>query len=363
MNRSQKTTNFLVLYTFLLSGLSFFSLPADKGQAFLPAISATATAIAIFFALSAYLRLRKANSSFPIAVKTPRLLSALFFLGGFLVCSVIYSFFTSQLSKTLAATSAEFEGGRFSVFFAILSLLLALYMGKRGLVSFSRMCILFLPLILFPFVITFFDFLEYGSAENLKAIDFESAFSISSEYLPDAFLLCAGVSFLFFMASNDEASKETDFHPAAPFFAFVITLILEGAKYVLWFGTDGYCFIDRPDKTMLAQVPFMNVQEIFLFSYYVAYVIKISVFCTVSRIFLQKAQKIIFKKELPKFLNYGICAVFLSIFHIIFGKNVGRSLAIIAFLLLFIAVFAYELSVFFLNRHFFGEKFPKPKSK
>lgn len=352
-----------MLYTFLLSGLSFFSLPADKGQPFLPAISAAAAAAAILFALSAYLRLRKANSSCVATVKIPRLLSALFFLGGFLVCSVVYSFFTSRLSKTLATTSAEFEGGRFSVFFAILSLILALYMGKRGFVSFSRMCILFLPLILFPFVITFFNFLEFGSAENLNAVNFDSAFSVSFEYLPDAFLLCAGVLLLFFVASADEASKGNGFHLTAPFFAFVITLLLEGAKYILWFGTDGYCLIDRPDKTMLAQVPFMNVQEIFLFSYYVAYVIRISVFCTASRIFLQKAQKSIFKKELPEFINYGVCVVLLSTFHMVFGKSVGETLSIMAFFLLFITLFAYELCVFFLNRHFFGEKSPKTKSK
>ncbi len=344
MKKSELLKNFPAYFAYLLSGLAFFSLPT-KSQSFAGALVADIIVFAaVFFALKtlAFLKERAENAT-PCGVE-----KALGFVSSVL-CAVLFSFFTKNFADGLPEISKEFSGGRFSQFFVILSLLLALYIGKRGFFSYSGVCILVLPLFLLPNILTFFNFLDFGSVTELENAKI-SQISFDSKYFFDAFLLCAGGSALFFINDRPESANRKK----GLFFAFLIfsvAVLLEGAKYLLWFGTQNLCFIDRPDRVMLSQVPFMNVQELFLFSYYTAYMLKISVFASAARVFLTKISS-----KLSEQMGFVIVAVGFYLFYLFLPASYSKIFAVIAFCGLYLCGVVIYISRIFAKKRAFCKK-------
>ena len=279
-----------VSFSVLLSGLSFFGLFTGTQNVFSAAIFTLLTLVFVFFAVLLCERILKRSVSLKGVVKTPTFFVIFYFLA-FLSCILLYSAFTVELSKTQSIISGEFEAGRFSSLFAVLSLILALYMGKREATSISRICFLLLPVLLFPYILTAFDFI--GQGMDIKELFSAEAFVFDIKYIFYPLCSFGGVLLLFPLVNENEKgaekSKTSDY-----FWAFIFMAafcVLEYAKYIVWFGKSGLEFVIRPDRTMLSQVPFMNIQEVFLVSYYTAYMVKISIFCTCARKYSEKILK------------------------------------------------------------------------
>ncbi len=344
MKKSELLKNFPAYFAYLLSGLAFFSLPT-KSQSFAGVLAADIIVFAaVFFALKALAFLKeRAEKALPCGVeKVLSLMAAV-------LCAVLFSFFTKTFADRLPEISKEFAGGRFSQFFVILSLLLALYIGKRGFFSYSGVCILVLPLFLLPNILTFFNFLDFGGVAELENAKIAQV-SFDFGYFFDAFLLCAGSSALLFMNDRAESSnRKKVFFPA--FLIFSVVVLLEGVKYLLWFGIQNLGYIDRPDRVMLSQVPFMNVQELFLFSYYTAYMLKISVFAAAARTFLKN----IFSK-LSEQTEFIIVASVFYLFYLFLPISHTQTLAVIAFCGLYICGIAIYISRIFAKKRAFCKK-------
>ncbi|MBE6622810.1 MAG: hypothetical protein E7621_01255 [Ruminococcaceae bacterium] len=286
-----------VSFSVLLSGLSFWGLYTETQNVFSAAAITLLTLALVFLAVLVCDKVFKYSVSLKGAVKTP-VYFVIFWFFAFLSCIFLYTAFTVELSKTQAIISGEFEGGRFSSLFAVLSLFLALYMGKRDAISISRIYFLLLPLLLLPYVITAFDFI--GQGMDTKELLRGEAFIFDIKYIVYPLSSFGGVLLLFPLTNENGKgpgkSKLSDFLWAFIFMA--VFCVLEYAKYIVWFGKSGLEFINRPDRTMLSQVPFMNIQEIYLVSYYTAYMLKISLFCTCARKYFEKILKKFGLKEI-----------------------------------------------------------------
>ncbi len=330
--------NFPAYFAYLFSGLAFFSLPTSSESFVGTLISYLLVLAVVFSALEALFLLKKQADELPCgrAEKLFDFIPPLF-------CASLFSFFTKSFAKELPLISKEFDGGRFSHFFVILSLILALYIGKRGFSSYSGVCIVILPLFVLPNLLTCFNFLEFGGIKELENARFFSV-SFETTMFADAFLLCAGVTGLFSMQNKNSCENRRK----GLFWAFLIfsaVIILEGAKYLMWFGAKNLAFINRPDRVMLAQVPFMNVQELFLFSYYTAYVLKISVFAASARAFVSKT----FAK-IPEWASFAAVAAVFYLFYLFLPFSYSKISAVISFFGLYLYSFGIYTSRIILKK-------------
>lgn len=335
MEKSKVLKNFPAYFAYLLSGLLFFSLPT-KAQSFAGALFADIIVFsAVFLALKLLSFLKKRSEKTESCGFEKILGAAAFFL-----CSFLFSFFTKSFVEELPIISKEFSGGRFSHFFILLSLLLALYIGKRGFASYSGVCILVLPIFVLPTVLTFFNFLDFGGLEEVKNAAV-SSFSFETGYFFDAFILCAGVSALFLM-NEREKPKSGRQGLFVAFLAFSVVVVIEGIKYLLWFGSENLGFIDRPDRVMLSQIPFMNVQDLFLFAYYISYMLKISVFASAARVLLLRTAK-----KIPEWLGYAVTAAVFYLSYLLLPFSHKNTLAVFGFCgLYFCTVGIYTARIF-----------------
>lgn len=279
-----------VSFSVLLSGLSFWGLYTETKNVFSAALFTLLTLALVFTAMLLCDKIFKYSVFLKGTAKTPAFFTVFYFLA-FLACVFLYTAFTVELSKTQSIISGEFEGGRFASLFAVLSLLLALYMGKRDATSVSRICFLLLPAVLFPYILTAFDFI--GQGMDIKELLKGEAFVFDIEYIVYPLSSFGGILLLFPLTNeNDIGSKKSKLSDFLWAFVFMaVFCVFEYAKYTVWFGKSGLEFINRPDRTMLSQVPFMNIQEIYLVSYYTAYMLKISIFCTCARKYFEKILK------------------------------------------------------------------------
>lgn len=303
--------NILVFYTFLLSGITFFGTPTDGKNSFSAIIFSLLTFAAVYVFSIFYIKISEKAASLNGKSEVPASLTALIYIIGFAVCICLYYAYTSELSDTLPVISNEFESGRFSHFFVILSLILALYIGKRDFMSYSRICLLFLPVLIAPFVITVFNFIKY-SADIKDIAQLLPRFSLEAkpEYFERGLALCGGIFAALIVVNADSEKPKVDMGLGKAFVVFGATAVAETIKYIFWFGADGLRNVSRPDRIMLSQVPFINIQELFLVSYYISYMLKISVYCTAARILMERALKKIVKKHaVPALVPYCVTAI------------------------------------------------------
>ena len=195
MKKSRELENFFAYFACLLSGISFFSLPADA-ENFASAILTQLFTLAVVFAvLCPFLKIKNSAST---EVKKEKSVSNLFFsILGAIFCAAAYAFFTKTFVLDLPSVSHDFSGGRFSHFFVFLSLLLSLYIGKRSFFSYSGVSLLVLPILVLPFFLTFFNFLEYKDGFDVALFAAKPAFC--ANYFFDALINCAGISTLIFL--------------------------------------------------------------------------------------------------------------------------------------------------------------------
>lgn len=321
----------IFVFAVLFSGVSFFGL-YTKNSGIYSAIIAALVLLAVVFSCLWFLTRLLKNGN----MRESKVLS----LFGFFVCVMLYSFFALELSANLPFVSGEFEGGRFLKTFVFLSLILALYMGKRETSSLSRISIILLPFIILPYVLTFFDFV--GKGFDFSQLIPEKAFSFDKKLFLYPICSFFGIIVLFPLTAEKGKAEKTPLCEMLPaFFAVAVFVFLEYLKYLLWFGKEGVLFVDRPDKTMLSQVPFMNVQELFIVSYYTAFMLKTSLFCTCARIYLEKLQKLCgIKKENSVRVSYCATAFVCFFAYLLSGmfKEARMMLIFAAFVLLFAVI-------------------------
>jgi len=346
MKKSKGLQNFSAYFACLLSGLSFFSLPTGA-ENFVSAIIKQVLTLAAIFAFSCILlKIKEAVST---DGKFENHGTDLFFsILGVAFCAAAYAFFTKMFVTHLPSVSHEFSGARFSHFFVFLSLLLSVYIGKRSFFSYSGVSVLILPILVLPFVLTFFNFLEYGKAFDAASFATKPSFSLNCVF--DALINCAGISTLIFLKEPQGCGGAKKGLGAA-FLAFAVLTVFEGAKYLLWFGKDNLPLVVRPDRTMLSQVPFMNVQEIFLFSWYFAYMLKIVVFSMAARFFVQNILNFGTKrKRSPEWTGYLLTAVLLYSAFLFLPYSQSKIFAIAAFSGTFVCFFGVFLARMVQNR-------------
>jgi hypothetical protein len=348
MNIDELITRNALVFSVLLSGVSFVGLFTKTDNTFSAAIC---TIFVLMLLMCAFFLCEKLFSCCAGKIKT----FPVFCFFGFLSGVFLYAAYSEKFVETQKLISGEFEGGRFSAFFIVLSLILALYMGKRGLSSISRICFLLLPILIFPYIITIFDFL--GHRIEIKNLIPESVPHFDIKYFLSPVCAFGSCFFLFPLFEKDKKMHEKR-NAKYYTFAFLITAVfcvLEYMKYLLWFGREGLSSVGQPDRIMLSQVPFMNVQEIYLVSYYTAYMIKISLFCTCARKYFEK---ILLCAKLGKetALRGGYTAAFLSSLTAYFflrkgGEDLFLMLCPAALGVIFVVIFLTALSGISEKRH------------
>lgn len=317
-------------FAFLFSGLCFFSLPTQAESFAGSVIIHIATIAASFAMLALLVFLKNRTDSFGNVGE-----NSLFSVFCFILCGFVFAYFTKKFSGGLSEISEQFNGALFSHFFVILSILLALYAEKSGVRSYFAVCIVTLPMLLFPFVLTFFDFLDFSFFSELeKAAVFSISFDI--RLVPDAFLSCAGWSVLVFLS---KANKKCKKGVAVAFFVFALAVFLEGAKYLLWFGAKNLALISRPDRVMLAQVPSINVQDLYIFSYYLSFMIKIMLFTFAGRRFIEGVSE-----KIPPLMTYILCGISFYGFYLFVPDKYAKVSACVCLALLYLCFLAKYLT-------------------
>lgn len=278
MNGRGSLSGFLALFAMLFAGVAFCGIPHRGGTS---EQGCVLLVFSVFFA-GFYAALPS------VARKKPAGSASVFgSAAGFLACLCLYGGYTLRLSKTLPGISAEFSGGRFSGFFVLVSLLLALYAGKQGGASCARLCLLFLPVLLLPCAAAWFDFIDgLQGVRSAACLPPFAPHGHAAEGFCSALPLFGGA--VAFLAVGQGKSEKVPVGRKTVFAAFLAALLCYAAeylKYILWFGGNGLAEADRPDRIMLSQVPFVNIQELFLIFYTVAYLLLVTAVCAAARHF------------------------------------------------------------------------------
>lgn len=299
MNNKKIQTS-VAIFTFLLCGTAFGGAVTDGKNT----PRAVFSAVISFFAVLILALLYKKLYSKTDKLKMPHFPEVLLCASGAILLCIICAFYTDSLSKDLPLISREFRGGRFSQFFVILSLMLAVYLGKRRFTSFSRICLIMLPLILLPYIVSLFAFIGYSSPGFALKADFSPI--PDPRFLIRGFSICAEVFAVFIMSDiTEKSSRENKRGLFFAFAVFSVFVVFESTKYLIFFGSDGVSEIFRPDRTLLSIVPYVNVQEMFLFSYYFSYMLRICVLCTAARILFERAFVATAKGKAPDVIGYA----------------------------------------------------------
>lgn len=302
MSKSHYLLDVAACYAYLVSGIVLNGAPVDGAYSFSSLLFYMAGVFAAWmFIMLVPFAGRMKNGNISIA----------FCLFGFFICCALFGVYANSFAGALPWISPDYSDARFTHLFVLLSAMLALYAGKRETVSYSRICILVLPLTVLPYMLTWFDFIGYKSA-GVPLMP-EISFDLRPEFFARGFGSAAGAYFVM-CARGKKASTACN----SGFILFAITCVAECVKYIIWFGADGLGFVSRPDRTMLASVPFMNVQEVFLFSFYFAFILRATVFCTAARLFFNGAAKRI---KMPEWINYASTSLAAYIFYAVFRKN------------------------------------------
>ena len=275
-----------VLYALFLSGILFYGVPTD-GDTFLARLfGMTLCFVALYLPLRFYPE-EKVSFSF-----SPSLSSRFSALAALVLCLWSVGSLFYELSREMPQISDILSGGRFSHFFWILSLLLVLYItkGSDSALSLSRLLLLLLPFLLFSPIFSWFSFLDYDGA--LPSFMPEHAFSFRFSYFTDS-VSFFGVLFFYHAAQeNREMQSDSETYPkeksgkkalSVAFLLFLFTFFAECIKNLLYFGAAGAAVLPRPDRTLLSVVPYLNVQEVFLFAYYFSFILRLCVFACAAR--------------------------------------------------------------------------------
>ncbi len=283
----QKNT---AIFSILVSGISFFGLYTETDNIFSAAVFSLITLTAVYFAFCICEKLLYTAVNTKGIAKIPVWAEVILCLIGFCACVLLYAAFTHEFSETVPIISGEFEGGRFSALFVVISVVLALYMGKREAISLSRISMLLLPVILIPYILTVFDFL--GHTPDIPQLFPKKNIDFDIKYILHPLCVFGGSVVIFPLVYGENSTffskKHSFFGCFLAFLGAFIFCLAEYFKYILWFGQDGIAYVLRPDRTMLSQVPFMNVQELHIISYYSSYMLAISLFCTCARKYFEK---------------------------------------------------------------------------
>lgn len=274
-----------VLYALFLSGILFYGVPTD-GDTFLARLfGMTLCFVALYLPLRFYPE-EKGSFSF-----SPSFSSRFFALAALVLCLWSVGSLFYELSREMPQISDILSGGRFSHFFWILSLLLVLYItkGSDSALSLSRLLLLLLPALLFLPIFTWFSFLDYDG--TLPSFMPEHAFSFRFSYFTDS-VSFFGVLFFYLAAQKDRELQDGETAPkeksgkkalSVAFILFLFTFFAECIKNLLYFGAAGSAVLPRPDRTLLSVVPYLNVQEVFLFAYYFSFILRLCVFACAAR--------------------------------------------------------------------------------
>lgn len=255
----------LAFYSFLLCGAVFSGfLNYGKGTF----ISFVFTCICLII------------TAFPVflfmSVKTDfscvRKYEAFFIIPLIFCCISLFSVYSKSFSEALPTLSQGFGQKWFSVAFIIVSLFAASLCTQKKHSVFISLCLLVLPAIILPLFIGWFSFLGY-KAPDVSA--FYQSFDTGNRHFTDGLTLGAQIPFIILLPGIKK-HKNTRRSFVIALFLFLITLFLESAKHIFYFGADGAQFIVNPTKTIISSVPFLNIRELYVFAFYFSYMIKIS---------------------------------------------------------------------------------------
>lgn len=289
MKKSDTISNTLAFYSFLLSGAMFSGfLNYGKNTLlsyFFACICFAAVALPVFL-------FKKANPDFSAHKKYEP-----FFIIPLFICGIgLFSVYSKSFCEALPSLSDGFSQKWFSVVFVIVSLLTAsIVTGKQHSV-FTSICILLLPALVLPMVLGWFNFLGYKMPDISI---FSQTFDMDKQYVLKGLSLGAQMP-LMSLLPDIKKQKNTC---RCLFFAialFFITLFLESAKHVLYFGTLGAMLITNPIKTMLSSMPYLDIMEIYVFAFYFAYMIKITLLFSVAFVLLKRLFEVFGAKKVSE---------------------------------------------------------------
>ena len=272
MTRDSFYKNTGILYALFLSGILFYGVPID-GDLFLSRLFGMTFCFLALYAVGRFF-----PAGFAGKEKQNPVLSAVLLI--FCLWSAGSLFY--ELSREMPQISDVLSGGRFSHFFWILSLVLTLYITSDGTLSLSRTAFLLLPALFVSPVLTCFSFLGYEG--ELPSFMPEHSFSFRFSYFTDSVSFFGILFFYLAVHRKKEGEKKEERRAFSfAFLLFLLTFFIESVKVLLYFGARGAAVLPRPDRTLLSVVPYLNVQEIFLFTYYFSFILRLGVLICAAR--------------------------------------------------------------------------------
>lgn len=262
MKKSDAISDILALYSFFLSG-TIFSGFLNYGKNTLVSYAFVCIGFAAL-CLPVFL-CEKTKPDFSVTEK-----SELFFAIPLTLCCIsLFCIYSKNLCNTMPSLSDGFSQKWFSVFFVIVCLLAVCFSGMGKRTVFKSICLLLLPAVISPALLSWFNFLGY-KAPDVSV--FSQSISMDRDYLFKGLSLAAQIPLLCIVPDTQKQKKPLRFIIAV--ILFFITVFLESAKHILYFGTHGANLVANPAKTMLSSLPYLDLREIYVFAFYFSYMIK-----------------------------------------------------------------------------------------
>lgn len=259
------------LYGLLLSGLLFRGIPIDGNESVSCLAVVLLTVAALICVCVCFVCAARTGDAVPRVL--PDRLRKLFLFGGVLCCLTLSSSSLAELSQ-MAIFSESFVDRHYACVFSFLSLLLCLYLAARGMDSVSRMATLLLPILLFVPIVSFFAFRDYRGDWAILLPNGMACVKI--DYFQDALLLVVTVFLYILRAPSKKRSCGYGKAAAVATGAFLFTAVAEATKLWHFFGANGAETLACPERSLLAAIPYVNVQEVYGFVVYFSFILRLT---------------------------------------------------------------------------------------
>lgn len=297
--KSKSIQNTVCLFSAVFCGAVFSGIRSGDNP-FSSLVSGALGAVCAFAVCIFYIKIKNNSCGKRISQRESRFFCFAAMIFSCLVCAANAFSFAANLGEF----SQKLSGARFSQFFIILCFALCAYAAKRGFELFSRICLILIVPLALPYVVSWFSFIGYSTPAEAVLPSFSLHFD-TAVFL-NMFSVCIPLTVFFIDHSEETRISEKGLYHA--FLAFIVVFFLESLKYFFFFGRGGVSLVKRPDRIMLASVPFVNVQDLFVFSYFFAFMLRTTLLFAASSKLIEKAftekKSAVFIKSFPALISY-----------------------------------------------------------
>ncbi len=185
-----------------------------------------------------------------------------------------------SFANIMSDISDEYSTERFEYIFVLLTIALCVYAVKKSDSAFRGISMVVFPFIVFSMLLTLLS--TKNISEGFTDTNYIKTVGKGLRDFTNGLIIVPEILYLtLFHRSRTGDNSSMRGVPMISFLLYAGTVISEYIKALLVFGYDGMSHIERPFSTLLALVPFMNVQELFLPVLFFAHVTRLLPFVTV----------------------------------------------------------------------------------